>query len=70
MVSLRGTSRHKSNKGKGKNTKVDEWTIEGLNGINRRDRKWFNHLEGIYGGNCEQQEGLSHGLVGNILNSW
>lgn len=49
VVSLRGTGRHKSNKRKGKNTKVDDWTIEELNGINRRDRKWFNHLEGIYG---------------------
>lgn len=24
-------------------------TIEELNGINQRDRMWFNHLEGIYG---------------------
>lgn len=57
MVLLRGTRGHKSNKSKGKNTKVDDCTIEELNGVNRRDRKWFNHLEGIYGGNCEQQEG-------------
>lgn len=38
----------KAIKEKIKKNKVDDWTIEELNGINRRDRKWFNHLEGIY----------------------